>query len=198
MKRCLRLTGILLLLGLVFLIMSCEDAFLENLENQVDIAAYSIGDIGPAGGIIFFIDVNNTYSEWTCLEAAPDDQSTSHVWIEGGDAQSTENGNTSTDIGTGSANTDAIIAQTGNTASAAQVCRDYTGGGFTDWFLPSKLELNLMYERKGLIGGFADDCYWSSSETNSNCACAQSFDVSILDYISTKSRYIRVRAVRAF
>lgn len=151
-----------------------------------------IGD-NHSGGIVF-------YQNYTgCLVAAVSDQSTNQVWIEGGSTQSTENGNTSRDIGTGSANTDAIIAQSGHTGSAAQLCRDYAGGGYIDWFLPSKYELNLMYEQKGGIGGFTDDSYWSSSEINSNDAWRQSFEsgsssFSILD----KDWSFSVRAVRAF
>ncbi len=44
----------------------------------------------------------------------------------------------------GAANTNAIIAQVGHTSSAALTCRSYTGGGFTDWYLPSVGEFEMI------------------------------------------------------
>ncbi len=150
-------------------------------------------DIGDAhaGGIVFYLSYTGG------LVAAVSDQSASQVWIEGGSTQTTENWNTSTEIGTGSANTDVIIAQSGHTGSAAQVCRDYAGGGYNDWFLPSKDELTLMYGQKGVIGGFAVDLYWSSSESHSHYAWLQNFtDGNQFNYY--KNSTYGVRAVRAF
>ena len=104
---------------------------------------YAIGDTGPSGvGIVFYITDGGLHG----LEVAPSDQSTSQVWIEGGSTQITQNGNTGTGIGTGLANSYAIIAQSGHTGSAAQVCRVYNGGGLTDWYLPSKDELNAIWD----------------------------------------------------
>ena len=68
--------------------------------------------------------------------------------------------------GTGQANSDYIIAQTGHTGSAAQVCLDYVDGIYDDWFIPSHDELIQMYwtlKREG-VGGFSNEAYWSSSE----------------------------------
>ena len=81
------------------------------------IGAYALQDIGPAGGLIFYIDGTTFY------EAALSDQSAGQVWSNivaveiGATAQGTA-------IGTGQANTDAIIAQAGHTASAAKLCDD--------------------------------------------------------------------------
>jgi len=85
--------------------------------------------------------------------------------------QTTLNGNTSTAIGTGLANSEAIINQvTGvggtDTLYAAKLCRDYKGGRLNDWFLPSQDELALLYAQRDAqkSGGFTDESYWSSSE----------------------------------
>jgi len=78
--------------------------------------AYSLRDVGPAGGLIFYIDGTTYY------EAAPSDQSASQVWSN---IINVAIGTTGTAIGTGLANTAAIIAQAGHTDSAAKVCDDY-------------------------------------------------------------------------
>ena len=87
---------------------------------------------------------------------------------------------------------------------AAKLCDDltYTVNGVTynDWFLPSKDELNLMYERRYVIGGFDNKGhYWSSSEGsyNANYAWKQYiFSGSQGDFDRYKD--FRVRPVRAF
>jgi len=76
-------------------------------------------------------------------------------------------GNNATAIGTGRANTTTLAA---NGGAAGSACRNYTGGGYsgstTGWSLPSKDELNQIYVRQGIIGGFiSGTAYWSSSET---------------------------------
>jgi hypothetical protein len=72
-------------------------------------------------------------------------------------------------------------------------------GGFDDWFLPSRDELNLMYtilKAKGL-GNFQNVLYWSSSQTSEAGSWGQRFSdgsqTAIYENISSC-----VRAVRAF
>lgn len=138
------------------------------------------------------------------LIAATEDQSLEIVWISGGSTQSTSvPGGTGTALGTGSSNTDNIIAQAvaaGNntlTSYAAGLARAHNGGGYNDWYLPSKDELNKLYLNRVAIGGFADANYWSSSEYDANNACSQLF-VSGGQYDNYKTYNFRVRAVRAF
>lgn len=164
---------------------------------------YAIGDTGPSGvGIVFYITDGGLHG----LEVAPVDQGKRvQAWIGGGSTLKTKNGNTSTAIGTGLANSNAIIDQTGHTGSAAQVCRSYNGGGLTDWYLPSKDELaaiwdNLVNDGTGVnsgVGGFAGHRYWSSSEIHSGDAWIQNFINGFQIYKSKNSTF-RVRAVRAF
>lgn len=84
---------------------------------SASIGVYSLRDTGPGGGLIFYIDGTIYY------EAAPSDQSISHVWsnIDGTEIGATAQG---TAIGTGQANTTAIIGQAGHTDSAAKLCAD--------------------------------------------------------------------------
>ena len=116
---------------------------------------YKIGDTGPAGGFIFY-DKGYVSDGWQYLEAASRDAPTAH-W--GPNVNGTRQG-----IGTGKQNT-ALIVRTDDTGTAAHRCREYRQNGYDDWFLPSKDELNLMYQnlkQKGL-GGFSNVQYWSSS-----------------------------------
>ncbi len=127
-------------------------------------------------------------------------------------------------VGMGSANNDAIIARmnAGSVASgdyAAGAARAYPGGGYTDWFLPSKDELNAMcnYSRNpsapalptvpctGLQNGpfaagtygFANQIYWSSSEGSSGGAWGQYlFDATQLNIGKNLPQW--VRPIRAF
>jgi hypothetical protein len=156
---------------------------------------YSIGDTGPAGGLIFY-DKGSYSSGWRYLEAAPSDQSTDIQWDNG---SSTTTGASGTAIGTGAANTTAIVASQGAGSYAAKLCDDLVLGGYSDWFLPSKDELNQMYVnlKQQSRGGIASTGYWSSSEYNSFIACYQNFDVG---HQGTYFKYYSnsVRAARAF
>ena len=185
-----RLTIMLIAALAALMLTGCPGTGQDPAQDPV---TYAIGDTGPSGvGIVFYVTDGGLHG----LEAAPSDQSTS-TWIAGGSTTATLNGNTSTEIGTGSANTDAIIAQTDHTGSAAQVCRDYDGGGETDWFLPSQDELYQLYLQKDTVGGFViGPKYWSSSEHSSSSAHSQYFSTG--QDTDFKYTSLRVRAIRAF
>ncbi|MFH1096393.1 MAG: DUF1566 domain-containing protein [Candidatus Desantisbacteria bacterium] len=85
-----------------------------------------------------------------------------------------------------------------NWNDAKQICSNYRGGGYADWYLPSKDELDLLYLQKGVVGGFGSDYYWSSTaEYNSYDAWTQHFDSGFQGYLG-KYYPDFVRAVRAF
>jgi hypothetical protein len=80
---------------------------------------------------------------------------------------------------------------------AARICGDLNLNGYSDWYLPSKDELNKLYLNKAAIGGFSSGLYWSSSESAADHAWYQNFsngnqatDYKFYTYV--------VRAVRAF
>ena len=66
----------------------------------------------------------------------------------------------------------------------------------TGWRLPTKDELNMLYENKEEIGGFANGYYWSSTELDSNLAWRQYFGLGN-QFNVIKSNFNFVRSVRA-
>jgi uncharacterized repeat protein (TIGR02543 family) len=86
-------------------------------------------------------------------------------------------------------------------SEAVEVAKNHKGGGYTDWHLPTKSELDLMYQNlaKEGLGGFSSANYWSSSEYGygSTFAWEQSFSSGFQDY-DYKSNTYYVRAIRAF
>ena len=165
--------------------------------------AYKVGDTGPGDGIIFY-DKGRFTDGWRYLEASPVDVG-DHAWAPNSSfAYDFVSGATGTAIGTGRANTRAIIAIVGNAypaseCPAAWACVDYRGGGKSDWFLPSRDELNELYKQRGFIGGLSGTSYWSSSQDNADAGDAwnQDFDNS-LQYPTIKTGYLYVRPIRAF
>ncbi|MEI6628059.1 MAG: DUF1566 domain-containing protein, partial [Alphaproteobacteria bacterium] len=154
---------------------------------------YNIGDTGPAGGKVFYVsDDEGSHG----LEAAPADinNGDGYVWGMYGTSISGAQG---TVIGTGAANTSAIVIICSEANTAAKMAYAYTLNGYSDWFLPSKDELNLLYLQKDVVGGFSDYCYWSSSEVDTQGTWNQGFKYGYqsIDY---KNVTYAVRAVRAF
>lgn len=116
------------------------------------------------------------------------------VWYNG---EMMVTGAAGTAIGTGSANTSAIVAIQGNGANAAAECGRLVRAGYEDWYLPSKDELNKMYQNRAAIGGFGDGSYWSSSEIDVNHAWSQLFGTGATASDS-KDKQCSVRPVRSF
>ncbi len=100
----------------------------------------------------------------------------------------------------GSFNTDRIIITHGNENYAALVCANYSGGGYGDWYLPSKDELNLLYKNlflKGL-GNFTSIAnYWSSTEMNTDQAWAQFFSSGNQFVMAKRGNQAHVRCIRS-
>lgn len=83
-------------------------------------------------------------------------------------------------------------------ASAKRKCVEFKESGYHDWFLPSKDQLKQMYVNKNVIGGFALDYYWSSSEESADYAWYADFYFGGAQSCFNKSILSLVRAVRAF
>jgi Tfp pilus assembly protein PilE len=162
--------------------------------------SYSVGDTGPAGGVIFYVAgtpfaCGPTLAQ-TCtyLEAAPAVIASPLGWCSD---NSTSLGVTATAIGTGMANTTTAAATC--TSGAIQEAADYSSGGFSDWFLPSKDELNELYLQRATVGGPTGFLYWSSSEYSLQAAWLQYFsNGEQINYLVKYAEPGRLRPVRAF
>lgn len=147
---------------------SIDDVFgiLTSFANDaVEGLSLKIGDIGPGGGLVFYIEGTRA---WECSE----------------------------------------VLGSSNWEGAKSLCSKYRGGGYSDWYLPSKDELNLVYinlRRTGKISG--NDWFWSSSEDDIGNAWNQRFsdgkqNSRIYDSYGynrdNKNSTYSVRAVRAF
>lgn len=175
--------------SLALLLFSCT-VFLLNAER-----VYKVGDRGPAGGIVFY-DKGEITEGWRYLEAAPGDASKGISWAIG-DADVKVN--TENAIGTGKANTKAIIEAQGEGVYAALLCRNLTTGGYNDWFLPSRAELELLWTvlAKNGLGGFDKKWYWSSTRGKAGSVAWYQFFLDG-DHIGSRNLKLNVRAVRSF
>jgi len=107
--------------------------------------------------------------------------------------------NTSTAVGTGATNTAYIVAGCAQRPIAASVCADLVLNGYSDWYLPSTGEVQMMYSRLYLqgLGGFGGGWYWSSSQSHPGYARSMNFNNEDVN-ASSKNSNDQVRAVRAF
>ena len=152
------------------------------------------------GGIVFYVDETGEHG----LVAASENMEGTY---EFGCYQENVIGADGTAIGTGYQNTMDIVNQGCVTENggitAGQAALDAGINGFSDWYLPSKDELNEMYSTignggpEGNIGGFQNGWYWSSSEYDSNNSFGVSFGNGLAGY-SVKNGDKRVRVIRAF
>ena len=168
-----------------------------NLVNNT-LCNYTIGQTYQ-GGIIFYVDCSGCHG----LIAAPTDQSNSATWYNGTNVYTTAFAN---GVSSGAGNTkDIVFAQGSGGAYAAKICNDLVLATYTDWYLPSIYELNLMYMNIGPgaaapntnIGSFAASNYWSSTEEDSSQAWYQLFVLGG-QFNGAKNLNYNVRAVRIF
>ena len=181
------------------------DALIAALDARITALEPAVGDVYQ-GGVVFhlFVEADAGYiaGETHGLIAAVADQSSGIQWRNGNTNQTT--GATGTAVGTGAANTTTIVTAQGatETSYAAGLAKAYAAGGYTDWFLPSKDELNKMYLKKEIleaVSGFTafSDVYWSSTENGNYSARHQNFDNGNQSNYN-KTHTLTVRAVRAF
>lgn len=153
----------------------------------------SIGDF-HAGGYIFYLDETGDHG----LVCAPEDNG-SAPWGCQGTSIPTEAG-----VGTGGTNTATILANCPEEGTAAWLCHNLELNGYTDWFLPSKDELNLMYQNLAFvgIGNFlrteAEQGIYQTSTEQSEFGNYEQYFWDGTSSVGMKSGAFVVRAVRSF
>lgn len=176
-----------------------------NITDIVETPAI-IGEFSH-GGVVFYVDpIDNSMglvcavndqalasADWGCFDVF------NPTFIEGADG---------TAIGTGAQNTIDILAGCSTPGTAADICANLTLNSYSDWFLPSKGEMTVMYVNKAAInatstsngGTVFDDSvlYWTSTDANLG---NKAFDFYFFNGVSDATltlNVFNVRAVRAF
>ena len=180
-------------------------AFATNIEGITysDVITYvrPLVYIGQEleGGIVFYIDETGEHGLVAAFENIVNPAPVQYYqWgcfgqlINGADGQA---------IGTGYQNTLDIVAGCSETPIAASEALAYESEGYSDWYLPSKEELEEIYNTIGHgaenIANFDTSLYWSSSEGSNFDA----WDVNFIDGESfgyTKNNAFKVRPIRSF
>jgi hypothetical protein len=197
-------------------------AALGGVFAQTPEAAYKIGDIGPGGGVIFYVSETGFTVEGHSggfesyiahyLEAAPAGTSTIGQWgdpgtlIAGGITTFESNAHAdAAKIGNGRRDTAIIVEHMAGksiTGTAAQICAALNVGGKDDWFLPSLGELALLYAHRRLEGidiTPGAPSYWSSTQRSNVQAWYVGFSSSATRAGNQKGYGMNnVRAIRAF
>jgi len=161
---------------------------------------FTIGETW-GGGKIFWLDESGQHG----LVAAPSDQSPAGTpWNPG---KSITTAASSDGLYAGQPNTAAIMAAQGAAQHyAARICNDLviTAGNaaYSDWYLPSRYELNLLFRQRSAVGGFntTSGIYWSSTESASepaSMAWEQEFKLGG-QYEDDKDQPNQVRCIRKF
>jgi hypothetical protein len=162
----------------------------------------AVGDIGPGGGVIFYLQTGTALGTWKNLEVAPSAWNGENEPVLPWCPALLSSLGTATAAGTGLANTQKIVSQCSDANAdfsvAAKVASNYRGGGKSDWFLPSKDELKLLFENRGAVGKiFSPAQYWSSSQDTS--VLSWSLDLSSGVFTADVNGIDRyVRPIRAF
>lgn len=161
--------------------------------NEIDFFTLVIGS-AYQGGTVIFIDQSGMHG----LVVADSDLDSFIRWWEISTTM-VYSGATGTAIGTGLTNTISIVNAQGNTGYyAAKLCNESTINGYSDWYLPSKDELNLMYINRSVIPNLTlNQGFWSSSEKDLNDAWIQNLTNGNQSF-TTKLNSNHARPIRNF
>jgi len=165
----------------------CQETVNSDITLYAKWTTYSIRDVGPAGGWVFY-DKGSYSDGWRYIEAAPSDISYPWGWSQTTNA-------TGTNVGDGANNTTTIINVYGQGGGyAALACRQLVVGDYSDWFMPALDEMDFMRSRlyNYGVGNLKYAYYWTSSERDRSNAYLKNFKNGQYDYEKkTWSTYVR-------
>jgi len=145
----------------------------EIVSFQTDSIPYEIGEYGPAGGLVYYVDPAGWGLEMSTYEYANNDWGCLEEVL----------GTTDT-IGAGSANTALILTDCPEVGTAPDLCNNHTEGGFTNWHLPSRADLELIHdslESPGYWEPSGSDYLSSTDCTNPSYGYASYYAYDIVD-----------------
>ena len=169
----------------------------------------AIGDLAPGGGYVFYVSATpiniatGISTGGIYLATAP------QTWyggatdpIAGWGCSGTDISGTSAAVGSGAQNTWLNTIGCATAGRASRLAADSSAEGFTDWFMPSIGELNLIYSNLKLAGlsnlNGAD--YWSSTQdvTNPGGSAQYQWFGGGSSGPTDKNNTLSVRPIRAF
>ncbi len=151
------------------------------------------------GGIIFYVSDSGQHG----LISSTADQNRGMIWYNG---LTRNTGAVGDGLRAGEKNTALIVSKLTpddeHGLYAAKICADYSvkagNKSYGDWYLPSKLELYLLYQQRETVGGFIHTNYWSSTEYKTNSVWVGNFGDGLQRVSNSESYANAVRAIRAF
>lgn len=167
----------------------------------IEVANFNSLTIGDSfqGGIVAYIflqgDPGYVSGEVHGLIASATDQGSSVTW--GCSGTYINWANSSVLLG-GKQNTIDIVNGCAEAGIAARLCFDLVLNNYDDWYLPSKDELEKLYINKALIGGFANEVYWTSTQSSTTSAWYINFNSGLISPNAGKFGFQNVRAIRSF
>jgi len=159
-------------------------------SNQLKINIFNKHFVGEnfGGGIIFYMDTKQIHGMVVC----ENDLGTFKFGCN-----QTPNPNNKTHLGAGQLNTEDFTKVCKDSLTAMNICQNLILNSYNDWFLPSKDELNLLYENK-LLAKMGGKFYWSSSQVTSTTSWVQDFFTGQQSSVLLNTNNFIVRAIRQF
>lgn len=141
-------------------------------------------------GCICYYDANSKAAgECEKIYVTQENQSKSEEWVAAATVDNVASGS----IEDGRVNEDLVNDFT--LFPAFKLCKDLTDGGHTDWYLPARTELDLLFRNREAIGGFEMIDYWSSADYSPRMAWGQEFGYGA-QFGYFKDKLLAVRCVR--
>jgi hypothetical protein len=161
-------------------------------NSCTSIGPCAVGDVGPAGGIIFhdagprsvgdrYFEVGPVETEVAGIPWKPlaFNDVTTPLYVGAGNVSAKVQRVLAKGFGMGKANTSQIVQRYRGRNYPARFASTLVFGGFDDWYLPSKEELRQVYRTLGTatprLGNFGKSFYWTSSEYDLNNAWTVNF-----------------------